>query len=227
MYVSALAGYKVVQPGIFFQGAGKPGVTGLIFGTREKNIYSVIYDVLSGEQKRPAHKRLRSWKGKVHHGSHADPAENGPPAGEKNNGDHENGDAQLPARRLEDVKEEEDGPTHSTTTTTTSTTPEHYIASLEYVKLPAPLPTPPESGESGESGVARYLADEPQQPKQPSILGGPGDMFRSIPASSWLEVFLPEEMMLFVAFMLATGVWIGTGTLLMLHTFLGKTMVLM
>ena len=163
MYVSALSGYMIITPGsLLFPEKGRPNMVTRLFGTREHNVYAILYDVLAGIPEKKEQLRLKHSKKSLRGEAHIEAALPDTPAA---------------ARRL--------------------------LNDPEYVNL----------SDAGAHG--RYLGG-----KVP--FGGPADVFRSLQNISSLDWLADRDMLLFMAFMLATGVWIGTGTMLMMHTFLGK-----
>lgn len=189
MYVSAMSGYTIIKPGSALNpDGGKTDVVTRLFGSKHKNIYTIIYDVLSGDEIREVNKK-KNLRGHGLHGSHADAIE----AAEAN-----------PSRQLSEFS----NPTHSKT--------EPLIIPAEYITLSQKM--------VGGAVQGRQLANEDAPSYVKAAIDGPRNIVDIIKAAPVLDWLAPEEMLLFVAFMLATGVWIGTGTLLMLHTFLGESL---
>jgi len=180
MYVSALSGYMIISPGsLLFPAAGSPSVVTRLFGTREHNVYAILYDTLAGIPEKKEQLRLKRVKKGLRGGERADFVPS---------------DSQQAARRLLDEAPQ--------------ALPDSSLSgkplqgdSAEYVNLL----------KAGAQG--RYLSEP---------FNGPADVFRSLQNISSLDWLADQDMLLFMAFMLATGVWIGTGTMLMMHTFLGK-----
>lgn len=174
LYVSVLSGYMIITPGsLLFPVEGGPSIVTRLFGTREHNVYAVLYDTLSGISEKNA--QLKSSR---HNKSLR-------------------GDS-ASARRLLDE------PLTGQLLSTSNHTP--VLEASAYVGL------------NSLSTQGRYLSDS--GPK--TAFGGTADVFRGLQNIASLDWVAHQDMLLFMAFMLATGVWIGTGTMLAMHTFLGK-----
>lgn len=222
LYVACISGSKVFSSGsIIFPGPGKPSLFHAVWGGKQRNIYSIIYDLLADPENRPA-------RSKIHNSSmnrknrtkrlrtHTEDAEKVPimivPDTVQS----------LEERRLQNLEANNNS----------------QIAPALYVDLKVPpmiadeaklanqrmLVSEPHADATVPAAEASMLSSEKnnhqqQHTRHHSLFPPDHDPWHHGSVLSWIA---PDDILIFLAFMSSIGVSFGTGMLLLLHIYLRK-----
>jgi hypothetical protein len=216
LYVSGISGTLLIRKGsLLFPTNGRSPtqiLTETFFGSTDNNIYATIYEVLAGTNK------------------------------SKNARKREHGHHQRSRDALQDAQRDPTAHTafSAAATADTSETAGAADPSIEkrraleeeYIKIPPVARAEHDSLVEGHEAAAQHGGERKKsnallhsmgipmvsRRKRKNDVSGPGSMS----ALSFLAMFGTPDLLVFIAFMLSCGVWIGTGSLLSFHIFLSK-----
>lgn len=208
MYVSGISGALLIRKGsLLFPANGRSPtqiLTETFFGGTDNNIYATLYDVLAGSNK-TKHTRRREHN---HHQRSRDALQE---------------TQRLSKLHATDVEEPAAGSVEPASE-------KRRALEEEYIKIPPAArdghdasPAEVHGAEDAATGAAHSTAlrgrrgiPVPSHRKHKSNVSG------SLSALGILGVFGTPDLLVFIAFMLSCGVWVGTGSLLCFHIFLSK-----
>jgi hypothetical protein len=209
MYVSGISGALLIRKGsLLFPANGRSPtqiLTETFFGGTDNNIYATLYDVLAGSNK-TKHTRKREHN---HHQRSRDALQE---------------TQRLSKLHASDMEEP------ATVGSVEPASEKRRALEEEYIKIPpaardehdAPS-ADVHTAEDAAAGAAhstdlrgRRGIPVPSHRKHKSNVSGP------LSALGILGIFGTPDLLVFIAFMLSCGVWVGTGSLLCFHIFLSK-----
>lgn len=218
LYVACISGSKVFSSGsILFPGPGQPSLLHALWGGKQRNIYSILYDLLADSEGHQNNKNRKHNRNSKRLRAHPDSALTLPPVAAPDTLDA------LEHRRMADS----DAPD--------ALAPAGAASYVDFKTLPAVVTMQHDRAPVG--GAQRYLSSEVDasfaevRAEQEFVEGHRAGHhsthlvdrkhWRSGSVLSWIA---PDDILIFMAFMMSLGVSFGTGMLLMLHMYLRKSL---
>lgn len=219
LYVACISGSKVFSAGsILFPGPGKPSLFHSLLGGKQRNIYSILYDMLSdsGEHRDSTVRRTprspRSTKRLRAHPKDADTV----PA-----------DAVHVPDTVETLEHRHLGVTSDNTVADTPDYIDFKAMSTQPLKTEHSTPASESSRVLTNVMVTQASLPVVAQEFNEDHHAGRTSLHQQPDHAQWrqgslLSWIAPDEVLVFLAFMTSLGVSFGTGMLLFLHVFLRK-----
>lgn len=218
LYVACISGSKVFSSGsILFPGPGQPSLFHALWGGKQRNIYSILYDLLADSEGHNTSNKSRTHSRRPKRlRAHPDAADVLPPAAAPDTVDA------LEHRRA------------AANADSNSARPD-APAYVDFKSLPAVTTVRHEQASPGpdqrvlsdevDASFAEVRAEqeftEDHRADHHSTHLADREHWRRGSVLSWIA---PDDILIFMAFMLSLGVSFGTGMLLMLHVFLRKSL---